>query len=409
MSIDRIDGAARSDPPGRRPGPRWRLPLLVGVLAAFSAALLVVAAVLTLRPSSSPARVPGAGPPVLTRTYYLAADHVAWNYAPDGHDDITGKPFDEVARVFTAAGPDRIGAVYTKSLYREYTDDTFRTLKPRPPEWQHLGFLGPVVRAVVGDRVRIVFKNNLDRPVSVHMHGLKYDKGSEGAPYDDGTAADQKRDDAVPPGTVYTYDYTVPRRAGPGPMEGNSVMWMYHSHTDEVGDTYSGLIGPVIVTAKGQADRDGSPRGVDREIVSVFQVSDENQSLDMPANMAKLTAPPDPADEEFTESNLMHNINGYVYGNQPLGSAAGEGMTVGQAQHVRWYLMSMGTEVDLHTPHWHGNTVVANGMRSDVVSLLPAQMITADMTPDDAGIWLFHCHVSDHILAGMLTRYRVVA
>ena len=24
----------------------------------------------------------------------------------------------------------------------------------------------------------------------------------------------------------------------------------------------------------------------------------------------------------------MHNINGYVYGNQPLGEAAGEGMTV---------------------------------------------------------------------------------
>ena len=59
--------------------------------------------------------------------------------------------------------------------------------------------------------------------------------------------------------------------------------------------------------------------------------------------------------------------------------------------------MSMGTEVDLHTPHWHGNTVVANGMRTDVVSLLPAQMITADMTPDDPGIWLFHCHVNDHI------------
>ena len=33
--------------------------------------------------------------------------------------------------------------------------------------------------------------------------------------------------------------------------------------------------------------------------------------------------------------------------------------------------MSMGTEVDLHTPHWHGNTVTVNGMRMDVVSLLP--------------------------------------
>jgi hephaestin len=396
---------------GRRNG--WRLwRRWPGTLTALGIMALSLTLAAVLGWVTAPREVPAAGPSAAlspqTRTYYIAADHVRWNYAPDGRNDITGLPFDAVARTFTAAGPDRIGSVYLKSLYREYTDASFTTLKPRPAAWQHLGFLGPVIHAVVGDRVRIVFRNNLDRPVSVHMHGLLYDKGSEGAPYADGTAAGQHGDDAVPPGTTYTYSYRVPDRAGPGPMEGNSVMWMYHSHTDEVDDTYSGLVGPVIVTARGQAKPDGTPLGVDREIVSVFQVSDENQSLDMPRNLATLSAPPAAGDEEFGESNLMHNVNGYVYGNQPLGRAADDGMTVRLGQHVRWYLMAMGTEVDLHTPHWHGNTVVANGMRTDVVSLLPAQMITADMTPDDPGIWLFHCHVNDHIIAGMLTRYRVV-
>jgi hephaestin len=49
--------------------------------------------------------------------------------------------------------------------------------------------------------------------------------------------------------------------------------------------------------------------------------------------------------------------------------------------------MSMGTEVDLHTPHWHGNDVTVSGMRMDVVSLLPAGMVTADTVPppDDPG------------------------
>jgi len=333
---------------------------------------------------------------------------VHWNYAPDGRNDITGQPFDDTADTYVAAGPDRMGSTYWKSLFREYTDASFSTLEPPPPEWQHLGFLGPVIHAAVGDKVRIVFENHLDRPVSIHMHGLKYAKDSEGAPYDDGTADDQKGDDAVPPGTVYTYDYTVPERAGPGPMDPSSVMWMYHSHTDEIGDTYSGLMGPVIVTRQGMARTDGTPEDVDRELVSVFQVSDENQSLDMPRNMATLTAPPDPDDEEFGESNLMHNINGYVFGNQPLGTTAGTGMTVQSGQRVRWYLMSMGTEVDLHTPHWHGNTVVSNGMRTDVTPLLPAQMVVADMAPDDPGVWLFHCHVNDHIRAGMLTRYQVL-
>jgi FtsP/CotA-like multicopper oxidase with cupredoxin domain len=96
----------------------------------------------------------------------------------------------------------------------------------------------------------------------------------------------------------------------------------------------------------------------------------------------------------------MHNINGYLYGNQSLAP-----MTVHLGERVRWYLMAMGAEVDLHTPHWHGNTVVAMGMRTDVVSLLPATMLVADA----AGAWLFHCHVNDHITAGMLTQTPVPA
>jgi manganese oxidase len=35
-------------------------------------------------------------------------------------------------------------------------------------------------------------------------------------------------------------------------------------------------------------------------------------------------------------------------------------------------------------------------------------MVTADMVPDNVGIWLYHCHVNDHIDAGMLERYQVL-
>jgi hephaestin len=104
--------------------------------------------------------------------------------------------------------------------------------------------------------------------------------------------------------------------------------------------------------------------------------------------------------DDFAESNLKHSINGYLYGTGPM-------ITVRRGERVRWYVMDMGTEVDLHTPHWHGNDVTVGGMRMDVVSLLPASMIVADMVPDDPGTWLFHCHVHDHITAGMMTRYRV--
>jgi manganese oxidase len=29
------------------------------------------------------------------------------------------------------------------------------------------------------------------------------------------------------------------------------------------------------------------------------------------------------------------------------------------------------------------------------------------MVPDAPGIWLYHCHISDHMLAGMVARYQV--
>src|SRR5262245_37208181 len=76
-----------------------------------------------------------------TRTYYIAADEVDWNYAPADHDHMSGKPYDERARYYTESGPDRIGPIYRKAVYREYTDASFTTLKPRPAAWEHLGVL----------------------------------------------------------------------------------------------------------------------------------------------------------------------------------------------------------------------------------------------------------------------------
>jgi FtsP/CotA-like multicopper oxidase with cupredoxin domain len=339
----------------------------------------------------------------VTRRYFIRADEVAWNYAPTGSNQITGQPFGDQENTYVQTGPGRIGSTYTKCLYRQYTDATFNTLTARSAADAYLGFLGPVIRAEVGDTINVNYRNACRIPTSMHPHGVFYDKASEGAPYNDGTAGVSKTDDAVPTGGQHTYIWNVPLRAGPGPGDGSSAMWMYHSHTDEIGDTYAGLMGPMVITAAGMARADGSPSDVDQEVFSLYTVENENNSPYLQANIDKYAqAPaPDPADEDFQESNLMHSINGYVFGNQPM-------LTLTKGQHVRWYTMGMGTEVDLHTPHWHGNVVTANGMRTDVISLLPATMVTADMVPDNSGIWLFHCHVNDHISAGMMTRYKVV-
>lgn len=383
----------------RRRGGRWRALSLVGIIALAACGAPVAASDHTGNAQLAAGAVTCTGK---TRTYFIAADEVSWDYAPSGKNLITGKPFDDVANVFVQAGPDRVGHVYMKSLYREYTDATFTTLKQRPAKWQHLGDLGPAIEAEVGDTIRVVFKNNTRFPASIHPHGVFYTKAGEGAPYADGTNGADKADDSVATGKTFTYVWQVPERSGPGPMEGSSTMWMYHSHVDETGDTNAGLTGPMIVTRCGQAKPDGSPIDVDRELVVDYNVIDENVSDWSEVNRTSLAAPPAADDEGYVESNKMHSINGYVYGNLP-------GLTMKKGDRVRWYVMAMGTEFDVHTPHWHGNTVTVGGMREDVVSVLPAQMLTADMVPDDVGTWLFHCHVNDHILAGMMSTYTVTA
>lgn len=336
----------------------------------------------------------------VTRRYFVAAEEVDWDYAPDGYDVTMGRDFGEDASVFVAGnGVDRVGSVYRKAIFRQYSDDTFTTPVDRP-EWAHAGLLGPVLRAAVGDTIEIVFENHTTMPTSMHPHGVRYDKASEGAGSNDGTTDAERGDDAVAPGERYVYRWEVPETAGPGPAEPSSKVWLYHSHADTVGDTNAGLIGAIVVTRANLADDTGAPVDVDREMVSLFAVLDENASRYADENRARFAPEADPEDEEFEESNLMHSINGRVFGN-------GDHPTMTEGDLVRWYLLDLGTEVDLHTPHWHGNTVMVTGERTDIVELLPASMKVADMQADNPGTWLYHCHVDDHIIAGMSTLYEV--
>jgi manganese oxidase len=282
-------------------------------------------------------------------------------------------------------------------------DDSFSTLKPRPPEQEHLGALGPPIYAAVGDTIRVVFKNNTSHAFTVHAHGVLYTKAHEGAGYNDGTGDADKADDSVAPGSTYTYVWQVPERAGPGPSDPSSVLWMYHSHVGEVTDTNTGLVGPLVVTRRDAARPDGRPNDVDREFFAFFNVYDENFSLYLDHNIRTYAQRPSRVkkdDDEFKESNLKHTINGFLYGTQP-------GLTMRQGERARWYLFSLGSEEGLHSTHWHGVTVLWHGMRMDGIDLLPMSMKIADMVADAPGTWAFHCHVNDHLIAGMQSLFTI--
>jgi manganese oxidase len=341
-----------------------------------------------------------------TRTYFIAAEETLWDYAPSYPiNPMHQGEFSADEKVFVKGdGKQRIGHKYYKARFIEYTDDSFTKILPRRPEWEHLGILGPVIRANVGDTIKVVFRNKTqDMTTSIHPHGVFYKKDSEGTHYHDGTSGKDKHDDRVAPGATYTYIWEVPERSGPGPIDPSSIIWLYHSHGNETMDTNTGLAGPIIISRKGTLLPNGKLKGIDREFIVLFTIFDENKSyyLDKNINSFAPEAKDKKDDEAFNESNLMHSMNGYVYDNLP-----GLNMKVGE--NVRWYQLALGTEEDLHTPHWHGNTLLSAGQRVDVLSLLPASHVTVDMQPDNPGTWMYHCHVNDHIEAGMMGHYTVL-
>ena len=84
--------------------------------------------------------------------------------------------FPRDAAVFAANGDDRIGRKYKKALFREFTDLTFGEEKPRTGGSEtHLGVLGPIIYAEVGDTIEVVFKNEAAKQTySMHPNGLLY-------------------------------------------------------------------------------------------------------------------------------------------------------------------------------------------------------------------------------------------
>jgi FtsP/CotA-like multicopper oxidase with cupredoxin domain len=308
---------------------------------------------------------PAAAQEGRTRVYYLAAEETTWDYAPSGTSLVHPHPGGRIPRPWGAQ------TRWRKVRYVEYTDDRFATKKAQPP-W--LGVLGPILRAEVGDTVVVHFLNRSKRPATVHPHGLRYAKDHEGADYQPAGAGGR-----VPPGGRFTYTWIADEGSGPGPGDPSSIVWWYHSHVDEPAETNAGLLGPLVVTARGKAREDGTPADVDRELVVMMMIFDEAKG---------------------EERGLMHSVNGFIFGNL-------QGLEMKQGERVRWYLLGMGNEKDLHTLHWHGKTVRYQQRHTDVVELLPASMATADMVADNPGTWLLHCHVADHLNAGMLTVYTI--
>lgn len=134
------------------------------------------------------------------RKYFVAAEVAMWDYAPSGRDLVKDAAFPDAVpppppgsalqmdhsqmdmtgtwMANSRAEPYRIGRHYLKMVFKEYTDHTFTARKARAAEDEHLGVLGPTLRAEVGDAIQVVFRNHAPTGFmfSMHPHGVKYGK-----------------------------------------------------------------------------------------------------------------------------------------------------------------------------------------------------------------------------------------
>ena len=154
---------------------------------------------------------------------------------------------------------------WAKTRFIEYTDGTFTTRSRNPSGWE---FLVRHSRGSGDDDVIVEFLIAASVPHNMHPHGLRYDKNNEGL----FIFLSAEAIGFVPEeNTRITGSPRRPAARG----RGSRVQSSGGITLSDAPEINAGLLGPIIVTAKGKANPDGSPKDVDREFVASFMIFDQ--------------------------------------------------------------------------------------------------------------------------------------
>ncbi|XP_016397886.1 coagulation factor VIII-like [Sinocyclocheilus rhinocerous] len=279
------------------------------------------------------------------RSYYIAAEEIMWDYG-------INKPAQLIKPRDMRRGMRKYFPAYKKVVFRAYQDRDFKHPIKRGELDEHLGIMGPVLKAEINDVLTVVFKNLASRPYSFHLHGV-YDK-TQGSfspgTGPEGTKAEQVPGDPVPPGEERVYNWRISRRQGPSASEFDCKAGAYYSDVNMEKDINSGLIGPMLICRPGiLRPRDLLQPDV-MDFFLLFTTFDERKSWYLDYNTRKFCTPPCQAkvdDPWFEMSNKFAAINGYVSETLP-------GLIVEQYRTARWHLLNVGSQGEFHAIHFHG-------------------------------------------------------
>ncbi|XP_057708547.1 coagulation factor V [Corythoichthys intestinalis] len=322
------------------------------------------------------------------RMYFIAAEEVEWDYAGSGQRQDRSR---QNAR----------NTEFKKVVFRGYTDGLFRTPEIRGEKEEHLGILGPVIKAEYGQSIMVVFKNKASRPFSLHPNGVTYTKWTEGMSYEDDSKPWYRDDNEVPPNGNFTYIWKVPRKPAHQPDEPKCQTWTYYSGVNPEKDIHSGLIGPLLVCPEGTLDTVNNKS----EFSLLFMTFDESRSWYYEENIKTIQkkrrrGTPEPI---LKEHLLFHSINGIMNNLK--------GLRMYTNQSVHWHLINMGSPKDFQSIHFHGQTFLhttTTTNRHSVYPLLPGSFATLEMYPSKPGLWLLESEIGFNQQRGMLALFLVL-
>ena len=230
--------------------------------------------------------------------------------------------------------------------------------------WSYNGTVpGPMLRATEGDKVRVIFKNELPEATTIHWHGIDVPNAYDGVP--------GMPTPAIQPGETFTYEFTVNT---PG-------SYMYHSHTASDKQVSLGLYAPFIIDP---ATPPADPPAIDQSLMlSEWRVVGGETYPAMP--MAGM------------EPNYF-TINGKAF-------PATEQIQAKVGDRIRLRLMNIGQFV--HPIHVHGaafQIVATDGhpvpagaqLTKDTVAVAPGERYDIEFTFTEPGMWMVHCHILHH-------------
>ena len=222
---------------------------------------------------------------------------------------------------------------------------------------------GPMIRVTEGDQVKIIVKNELDVPTTVHWHGVEVPNAMDGVP--------GVTQDPIQPGEIFTYEF-IAKPAG---------TFMYHSHFEGDVQVSAGLYAPFIIEPK---EPEANPPVADKVLmISELRMTDRQTFAAMP--MAGM------------EPNYF-SINGKSF-------PATETITVKKGDLVRLRFIGIGQFI--HPMHLHGmpfKIVATDGhpvpeaaqLTKDTVSVAPGERYDIEFVAAETGQWMLHCHILHH-------------